>query len=724
MHKSFLMAAAVLLSITTGFSQSLAVNADGSVADASSILDVKSTLKGVLIPRMSKTDKNAIASPATGLLIFQESPDSIGLYYYNSTAWIWMPGVNQLNASAWRLIGNSGTLPSTHFIGTTDAQDLVLKTAGSASGNERMRIIGAGATPGQVVTNNTGIFAGDVFSAYANNTTNGTTPSISNTIGTFAINGYASGNGTGVYGEVDGGATTAGSAVWGNLFGTATTASSTSEGVWGTNNTAPAGTGVTAATASAVRGDASGIAGTAFTMGVLGVNTGTAGSAFGVYGQTSSPSAMGVFGVNLDGSTAPAHGIQGQAGANGSAAGVRGFNTAAAIGAGQNGFGVRGSANTVPTGTGFVMGVRGDASGATGSTYGVYGQSGSAAGFGVDGVNTNTSGTGLLVIGNNAAGTFLVTGSGAAINGSGIGTLSIAKTAASGIGVVGVGNNLTGSIFAPATGAGVVGTGTQYGIMGFATTTVNTDGTVIASTNGAAASAGGYFEVQTAGVAQTWGYVGVRDNGAVNRKIIGPGTVNTIVKDLNNKLVALSAPEAPENLFQDYGQAKLVNGRAHIDIDPIFAKNIAVNEKHPLRVFVQLEGDCKGVFVTNKTPLGFDVVELDGGRSNTAFSYSITANRADEINPDGSIARYSAERFPAAPGPMPKNKLETKESLSTEILNAIQDEPLTILPSVSKKASKTSELKNSIQTVVDEEKKPTVPKRLKRKSTVCKNEAE
>lgn len=677
------------------FSQSLAVNTDGSAANASSILDVKSTDKGMLIPRMTKAEKNAIASPATGLIVFQSGPDSIGLYYYNSTSWIWMPGVDQLNTSAWRLLGNTGTNPASNFIGTSDAQNFIVKTAGSAAANERMRVIGAGATPGQIVVNNTGIFPGDAFSVYASNTSNGSTNSINNSIGTFAINGYGSGNGTAVYGEVNGGASAAGSAVWGNYYGTATAASSTSEGIWGTNSTAPAGTGASAAVATAVRGDASGVAGTAFTMGVLGINTATAGSAFGIYGQTSSPNSMGVFGVNLDVTAASAHGVQGQTSAIGSAAGVRGFNTATVIGNAQNGFGVRGSANAAPTGTGFVMGVRGDASGTTGSTYGVYGQSASANGLGVDAVNTNTSGTGLLAIGNNATGNFLVGGSGAAINGNGIGTFSIAKTATSGIGVLGIGNNLTGSILTPARGGGVVGVGTQYGIMGFATTVVNTTPGNTAGTNAANASAGGYFEVQNATVAQTWAYVGVRDNGAVLRKIIGPGTVNTVVKDVNNKLVALSAPETPENLFQDYGQATLVNGRVHVEIDPIFAKNIVVNEKHPLRVFVQLEGDCKGVFVTNKTQYGFDVVELDGGRSNTPFSYSLTANRADEVNPDGSIAHYSDERFPAAPGPQVRSNAKSAETLSTKILNSIADEPVTpaVIHKKTKRNIKNAEIK-------------------------------
>ncbi len=584
------------------------------------------------------------------------------------------------NAFSWTTIGNSGTTAGTNFIGTTDAIDFVTKTGGNAATNERIRV----KATGNVTVNNTGFFPGDIFSAYANNTTNGTTASINNAIGTYAVNGYSSGNGTGVYGEVNGGLSTVGTAIWGNLYGTATTASSTSEAVWGTNGTSPAGTGVTAAVATGVRGESSGAAGTAFTMGVLGTNVATAGSAFGVYGQTSSPNSMGVFGVNLDVSAAAAHGIQGQTGAVAIAAGVRGFNTAAAIGAGQSAYGVRGSVAVAPTGTGFTMGVRGDATGATGTTYGIYGTSASATGAGAGAINSNASGTGILAVGNNATATYLLTGSGIAADGNPVGVFGYGRTAASGIGVYGVGNN--GALTAPTFGAGVVGNGAQYGVMGFATTTVNTNPLSNSAANGAAASAGGYFEVQNVGTAQTWAYVGVRDNGGVLRKIIGPGTVNTIVNDTNGKRVALSCPETPENLFQDYGQGQLINGKAHIDIDPIFAKNIVVNEKHPLRVFVQLEGDCEGVFISNKTQNGFDVTELKNGNSNVAFSYSITANRADEMNPDGTMARYSEERFPVAPGPQITKKVETLED-NILVRNLVNDDKPATLPNVKTKTN-------------------------------------
>jgi hypothetical protein len=175
----------------------------------------------------------------------------------------------------------------------------------------------------------------------------------------------------------------------------------------------------------------------------------------------------------------------------------------------------------------------------------------------------------------------------------------------------------------------------------------------------------------------------VRDNTATLRKIIGPGTVNTIVNDLQGNRVALSCPEAPENLFQDYGQGKLVNGRAHIDIDPIFSHNIIVNAQHPLRVFVQLEGNCQGVFVENKTGAGFDVTELNGGTSNVDFSYTIVANRADEVLPDGSISAYSNERFPAAPGPQVKTVMETRSD--NEAVRYVQeDAPVTVPANIAK----------------------------------------
>ena len=114
------------------------------------------------------------------------------------------------------------------------------------------------------------------------------------------------------------------------------------------------------------------------------------------------------------------------------------------------------------------------------------------------------------------------------------------------------------------------------------------------------------------------------------------------------------APEMPEIHFMDVGQGQLQGGRAYIQLDPIFAKNIVVNEQHPLRVLIQLEDECNGVRVTNKSQHGFEVIELNGGTSNARFTYFVIANRADEKDEYGNvISKHEGVRLPPAPGPLP-----------------------------------------------------------------------
>ncbi len=126
--------------------QTFAINTDGSNADASALLDVKANNKGVLIPRLTKTQKNNIVNPATGLLVFQTLPDSIGFHYYNSTAWLWL---DPNYTSAWKTTGNAGTDTAVNFFGTTDAMPLRFKqnniTIANWNRNKRSYFIGVGA---------------------------------------------------------------------------------------------------------------------------------------------------------------------------------------------------------------------------------------------------------------------------------------------------------------------------------------------------------------------------------------------------------------------------------------------------------------------------------------------------------------------------------------------------------------------------------------------------
>lgn len=66
--------------------QNVGINSDGSTPNASAMLDVKSTNSGILIPRMTEAQRDAISSPATGLLVYQTDETS-GFYYWNGTSW-------------------------------------------------------------------------------------------------------------------------------------------------------------------------------------------------------------------------------------------------------------------------------------------------------------------------------------------------------------------------------------------------------------------------------------------------------------------------------------------------------------------------------------------------------------------------------------------------------------------------------------------------------------
>jgi hypothetical protein len=517
--------------------QNIGINATGAAPNASAGLDVDFTNRGFLAPRMTAAQRAAIATPATGLLVYQTDAGTQGpgFYFYNGTAWVpW-----STNSGGWGLTGNVGTTVASNFLGTTDAVDFAIRT----DNTERMRILSTG---------NVGI--------------NTTTPTMmldvtwnTTTANNSTIRGLATGNAL-VYG----------------VYGAVTTSTVTD--------------------ASGVRGDA--LATTGATSGVLGVSYSSDGN--GVYGYNLSTSltATGVLGYTNGAGT----GVWGQA------FGVGGWGTAGIANV-NNGVGVYGQANGTNG-----RGVFGRANGTNG--VGVFGTTNSATGFGMWSTNTNASGTGIVASGNNVASSYLTNGSGGAF---------------------------TGSI---------------YGIAAF-------KNGALANNTGA-----GYFIASTTanvGVAVAYRSAG---GGGTNYKIIDMGAfggqVSTDVWDIDNKTRRIMfAPEAPEIFFQDFGRGQLVNGRAHITLDPIFARNIVVNEQHPLNVFIQLEGDCNGVYVTNKTANGFDVVELNGGTSNVKFSYFVNANRADYIHPETNelISKHEGVRFPVAPEPLPIESLKQNDEI-------------------------------------------------------------
>jgi microcystin-dependent protein len=86
----------ILLAIFTtlaSMAQSLGINADGSAANASAMLDVSSTNKGFLPPRMTSAQRLDIASPATGLMVYQNDANT-GNYIYNGSSWVLLSNAN------------------------------------------------------------------------------------------------------------------------------------------------------------------------------------------------------------------------------------------------------------------------------------------------------------------------------------------------------------------------------------------------------------------------------------------------------------------------------------------------------------------------------------------------------------------------------------------------------------------------------------------------------
>ena len=81
---------------------------------ASSLLDVSSTTKGFLAPRMTKAQRVVIASPAAGLLVYQtddQSPLMKGFYFYNGSVWVAISGAGS---------GTPGADGKTILNGTSD----------------------------------------------------------------------------------------------------------------------------------------------------------------------------------------------------------------------------------------------------------------------------------------------------------------------------------------------------------------------------------------------------------------------------------------------------------------------------------------------------------------------------------------------------------------------------------------------------------------------------
>jgi hypothetical protein len=95
--------------------------------------------------------------------------------------------------------------------------------------------------------------------------------------------------------------------------------------------------------------------------------------------------------------------------------------------------------------------------------------------------------------------------------------------------------------------------------------------------------------------------------------------------------------ESASASLEDAGSARLVAGVANVALDRAFASTI--DRSSPYYVFLTPMGETRGLYVSEKTPAGFQVREAQGGHSAVSFDYRIVARPLDA----------KTDRLPPAP---------------------------------------------------------------------------
>lgn len=169
---------------------------------------------------------------------------------------------------------------------------------------------------------------------------------------------------------------------------------------------------------------------------------------------------------------------------------------------------------------------------------------------------------------------------------------------------------------------GVEGVGSWAGVYGHVDFhNPNPDG---AGVFGAAAVDVDNWESYTGRAGVFVGPVDVMGDVTVTGNWVAWGTKSAAAKHSDGTHRLLYCIESPENQFEDFGEAKLVRGRAKVRLDRDFA---AVADTRRYHVFLTPYGDSNGLYVSSRNRNGFEVREQGGGTSGVRFSYRVVAKR-------------------------------------------------------------------------------------------------
>jgi len=108
--------------------------------------------------------------------------------------------------------------------------------------------------------------------------------------------------------------------------------------------------------------------------------------------------------------------------------------------------------------------------------------------------------------------------------------------------------------------------------------------------------------------------------------LAGSGPKSCVVKTSRGPTL-LYCQESPENWFEDFGEGQLVNGRCHVELDPVFLETVTIDAANPMKVFVEFDDEqCAGAAV-KRGSTGFDLVERLKGTTTCSFWYRAVAKR-------------------------------------------------------------------------------------------------
>jgi hypothetical protein len=160
----FTFLAAVLVTAAT-YSQ---VGIGTTNPDGSAALDITSTTKGLLIPRMTTAQRLAIASPVAGLMIYQTDVTA-GFYYYNGSSWAIVAACGLSIGDAYQggIIFYLDATGCHGLIAATSDQSSGIRWFGSTNTSTRARAdgIGAGLKNTAIIIANQGPVDGNAFAA-------------------------------------------------------------------------------------------------------------------------------------------------------------------------------------------------------------------------------------------------------------------------------------------------------------------------------------------------------------------------------------------------------------------------------------------------------------------------------------------------------------------------------------------------------------------------------